>query len=144
MHMRLTVVLLLLPLLLPAGPAVAQAPVQQPMIGLELNKMEDRDGGCRTYFVVDNATASSFESFKLDLVMFGTDSVIARRLAVEAAPFRAAKTAVKLFDLAGLPCAGIGQVLVNDVPGCRDENGEQADCLGRLSLASRTLVKLRK
>jgi hypothetical protein len=68
---------------------------------LELNKLESRDGACRAYLVLDNPTQAAFDSFKLDLVLFGTDGVILRRMAVETAPLRAEKKVVKLFDIAG-------------------------------------------
>jgi hypothetical protein len=111
---------------------------------VELNKLEDNNGGCRAYVVFENASASSFDSFKLDLVMFAPSGVIARRLAVEAGPLRAAKTSVKLFDVAGLACSEIGQVLVNDVIGCRDGGTERADCVALVELSSKTPVRFVK
>lgn len=114
----------------------------EPALRVELNKLEDHDGGCRAYMVFANGSATAFAAFKLDLVLFGTDGVIARRLAVEAAPLRAEKTSVKLFDIAGLPCSGIGAILVNDVLDCRDANGPRADCASGLAVTSRADVKL--
>lgn len=125
-----------------AGGAAAQSLAQK--IGVELNKLEDQDKGCRAYFVFDNATAANFESFKLDLVMFGSEGVIQRRLAVEAAPLRAEKKTVKLFDIAGMPCAAIGSVLLNDVLTCRDQAGEQPDCIARVAVGSRVSAALVK
>lgn len=127
-----------------AGDAMAQSAAPAQKVGVELNKLEDQDKGCRAYFVFDNPTATSFESFKLDLVMFGSEGVIQRRLAVEAAPLRAEKKTVKLFDIAGMPCASISSVLLNDVLTCRDRSGEQQDCIARVAVGSRvsaTLVK---
>lgn len=113
-------------------------------VGVELNKLEDQEKGCRAYFVFDNASSASFESFKLDLVMFSSDGVIARRLAVEAAPLRAEKKSVKLFDIAGMSCASIGHVLVNDVLACRDQAGDQQDCITRIAVGSRVSAALLK
>lgn len=146
---RMTIMRLAVALCLPlaAGFGAFGAAAQQqgtPGVALELNMLEAREGGCRTHFVVRNDTASPYESFKLDLVVFGQDGVIARRLAVEAAPLRANKSTVKAFELQQLPCDRIGQILVNDVIGCRDAEGEKADCVDRLVLATRTDVKLTK
>jgi hypothetical protein len=127
--------------LLATAPALAQP---TPKVGVELNKLEDHEKGCRAYFVFDNASAASFESFKLDLVMFSSEGVIARRLAVEAAPLRAEKKTVKLFDIAGMSCASIGQVLLNDVLACRDQAGEQQDCIARVAVGSRVSAALVK
>jgi hypothetical protein len=129
--------------LLAAAPALAQS-APTPKVGVELNKLEDQEKGCRAYFVFDNASATNFESFKLDLVMFSSEGVIARRLAVEAAPLRAEKKTVKLFDIAGMSCASIGQVLLNDVLTCRDQTGEQQDCITRVAVGSRVSAALVK
>jgi hypothetical protein len=115
-------------------------------ISVELNKLEtlgQSGPGCRAYFVVQNATPS-LEQLRLDLVIFGTDGVIARRLAFELGPLPAGKTAVRLFDLQGLACGAIGRVLVNDILACQPgdkpptpaEQDREA-CLDRLSVSSR-------
>lgn len=108
-------------------------------LAIELNKLEAREGGaCRAYVVFENRSAETYRALRLDLIFFGTDGVIAKRLAVDAAPLSARKTAVKLFDIADLDCARIGQVLLNDVLACRNEAGAEAsDCADRLAVASR-------
>lgn len=115
-----------------AIPAAAADP-----LSVELNRLEEREGSCRIYLVIGNKSATAYESLKLDLVLFGTDGVIVRRLAVEAAPLRADKTSVKLFDVSGLACTGIGNVLLNDVLECRGATGDEADCIARIVPSSR-------
>lgn len=109
-------------------------------INIELNKFEDREDACRAYLVFENNTDTTFTEFKLDLVMFNPDGIIARRLALDAAPLRADKTSVKLFDIGGLACADIGRILINDVMGCRDSGGERTDCIGLVTPTSRNSV----
>lgn len=113
-------------------------------VGVELNKVEDQSGGCRLYFVLDNGLPAAFDVYKLDLVMFGTDGVIARRLAVEVGPLRPTKTSVKLFDVAGLACTGIGTVLVNDVLACKSGADERPNCIDQVTVASRAKIALTK
>jgi len=108
-------------------------------VAVGLNKLEARDGACRAYLVIENGTASTFETLKLDLVMFDGDGVIARRLAVETAPLPADKTQVKLFDIQGQACGGIQRVLLNDVTDCADGDGSRSDCLDRVSVSSRAV-----
>ncbi|GAB4185298.1 MAG: hypothetical protein OHK0024_25470 [Thalassobaculales bacterium] len=132
---------LALPLLLAGPPAPAQ---EAAPVSLELNKLEDQSGNCRVYLVFNNKSAEGYEGLKLDLVLFGQDGVVSRRLALEAGPLRAAKTTVKLFEVAGLPCPAIGQVLLNDVTDCKSAGKEIADCLPRLAVNSRTSVPLVK
>lgn len=136
---------LALALALTAGQAAAAetGPSAEPIrtgkaLSIELNKLESREQGCRAYLVFDNRSPRTFESLRLDLILFGTDGVIARRLAVDAGPLRPKKTSVKLFDIANLPCDGIGQVLLNDIPVCeREGQAGPADCMDGVAVSSR-------
>lgn len=140
----------LLGLILVGGEAAhADAPLP-----LELNKLEplsQGQAGCRVYFVVTNPEAETVEQLRLDLILFGTDGVILRRIALDLGPLTAKKTGVRLFDLQGLACDSIGRVLINDVLACHagekpgaNADQERAACLDRLTLSSRTKVPLAK
>ena len=113
-------------------------------VGVQLNKLESLANGCRAYVVVSNNTSTEFRTLKLDLVMFRPDGIIARRFAVDLAPLRKAKRSVKLFDLDNVKCDEVGSFLVNDVMECRDVDGAEDDCLGRLNVTSLTDAKLTK
>ena len=122
-----------LALSLAGGPLMAATPVT-----IELNKLETVENACRAYLVFRNTTQSSFSAFRLDLVLFGKDGVISRRLAVEAAPLAPGRTSVKLFDIQGVGCGDIGQVLLNDVVACKDASGDRTDCIGIVELVSKS------
>jgi hypothetical protein len=128
-----------------AGAALAlagegSAAAEPAALALELNKLERTGEACRVYLSLRN-DGDVYDSFKLDLVLFGTDGIIARRLTAEIGPLRARKRTVKLFDVPGLDCGGIGSVLVNDVLECRPL-ADSAECLHRLQLSSRAPVEL--
>lgn len=121
---------------------------------LELNKLEpisEGPAGCRVYFVVTNPDAEVINPLRLDVILFGADGVILRRIAVDLGPLPARKTGVRLFDLQGLACDSIGRVLINDVLACQEGDKPAANpeqermaCLDRLSLSSRTKAPLAK
>lgn len=133
-------------------------------IPIELNKLESLPApaaapgattapvaGCRVYLVVTNPDPEPIKQLRLDLVLFGTDEVIDRRVAVDLAPLAPHKTSVRLFDLQGQPCDGIGHVLINDVLACQLGKREGAatdephqDCMDRLKPTSRTKAELTK
>jgi hypothetical protein len=101
---------------------------------VELNSIESADNRCRLNFVIENKSDVAIESLKLDLVAFGTDGGILRRLVTEMGPVRAAKTMVRAFAIDG-DCRQIGSILVNDVTACAP--GEPGACLDGLGLSSR-------
>jgi hypothetical protein len=142
------VLALIVPPLLVAWPAFAEAPPAPAPIPLELNKLEPLTTGgpgCRAYFVVSNPDTTPIEQLRIDLILFGTDGVIARRLAFDLGPLGPKKMSVRLFDVAGLPCEGIGRMLVNDVLLCKAvEDTDHQACLDRLAVTSRTAVPLQK
>jgi len=110
--------------------ALAQTPGS---LSIQLNKLEADGDTCRAYIVLENRSDLSFEALRLDLVMFDVDGVIARRLAVDAAPLAAGRTSVRVFAIGSLACDNIGRVLLNDVLACADASGERTDCMDRIA-----------
>ncbi len=106
-------------------------------ITIELNKLEQADGGCQAYFLVGNSSARQMDSLKLDLVVFDPDGVVARRMAVEIGPVRPNKTTLKVFPIGTQACDGVGRLLLNDILSCREDSVEKQDCLALVSTASR-------
>lgn len=138
-------------LALAASPGLAAA-ADVPPVTLELNKLEPvpaaapgQPAGCRAYLVASNPEAGeALDALRLDLVLFGTDGVITRRLALDLGPLPPGRTQVRPFDLRDQPCDGVGQILVNDVLQCRVAGTDRTDCLTRLRTSSRTTAKLFK
>ena len=109
-------------------------------VSVELNKLEQIDGACRAYFVLENRSGIAFDTLKLDLVMFDSDRIVTRRLAAEVGPLRPGKTSLKVFDMQDLLCAELGRLLLNDVTACADDSGRRDDCLEVLSTSTRGTV----
>lgn len=117
-----------------ASDAVAQT---KTAIAIELNKLEPIEGSCRAYFVVRPEGTTEYKEFKMELLVFDTGGVIQKWLAIDAAPLRAGKTSVKLFDVSGVTCDKIGAVLLNDVTACADATGELPACVERVNPSSK-------
>lgn len=126
-------------LLLAAGMA---ARAQTAEIGIELNKAETTEGVCRIYLVVANRTPDGYDGFTVELVSFDGDGVIGQRLAVELAPLRAGRTAVKLFDLPNTGCEAVRRLLINDVTTCTVAGASRGDCFERVRPSTRAGVEL--
>jgi hypothetical protein len=112
---------------------------------VELNKFEDSEGGsCRAFFLFRNDTGMTFEGFEMSLAVLDPTGVIDRLLSVDAAPLPVARTTLKLFEIPGTGCARIAQVLLHDIPACKPENADPADCFALVDLVSRTTAPLVK
>lgn len=122
----------------PCGGAAAEE------IALELNKMVQRDDACRLTFLIRNDGADRFQTFKTELVLFGDDGIIDRRFTGDMAPLRPAKASVVSFDMAGLKCQNVSQVLLNDVVACEGSGGQRDDCVEKIGVTSRAGVPLTK
>jgi hypothetical protein len=110
-----------------------------PPLRIELSRLEPREGGaCRVWLVLENPAAEAFDPLRLDLVLFGADGVVARRVAVDVGPLPAGRTQARIFDLAGQGCQAIGSVLLNDVLACNGSDpARRAACADRAVPASR-------
>jgi hypothetical protein len=105
----------------------------EPRASIELNRLEPREAaGCRVWLLLRNPTATAHERLRLDLLVFGRDGVVARRMVVDAGALPAEKTMARIFDVPGLDCAAIGSLLLNDIPACGAE-----PCLPHFATASR-------
>ncbi|MBB5694242.1 Tat pathway signal protein [Muricoccus pecuniae] len=130
-----------LPTVLLAAAALAAAALlprpalsQPAPVTLELNRLEAQAQGCRVWMLARNPGAP-VDPLRLDLVVFGRDGVVSRRLALDLGPLPAEKTMARIFDLAGTPCDGVGHLLLNDVLACGPD--APAACLSRLTVSSR-------
>ena len=123
------IVFAVLALLASQGASAAQEKVR-----IELNTAETADNRCRMNFVVENKADAALDSMKLDIVAFGIDGGIMRRLIAEMGPVRPQKTIVKSY-LVEAECKAIGALLVNDVTHCAP--APAAACLDGLTLSSR-------
>lgn len=117
-----------------------EATTTSPEVRIELNKLEPTGEACRAYLLFENKSAVAFQSLKLDLVLFDGEGIVAKRLAVEGAPLPEDKTSLKVFDITGLPCDGIGRILLNKLTACSDAEGKRDDCLGMVSASTRGTV----
>jgi hypothetical protein len=123
-----------------AAPALAE----EDRLTVELNKFEEVEEGCRSFFLFRNRTGMTLSEFELSLAILDTDGVIDRLLTIDAAPLPADRTTLKLFEIPEIGCDAIGEVLLHDIAACRPQNAEEADCFAFLELSSRTDAPLVK
>jgi hypothetical protein len=128
---------------LSAAPSAADD-ASEALLGIELNKLEDSDQGCRSVFVFDNRTGHDLNRFRIDLILFDTAGVYSKQLMLDMAPLQDDKKTVTSFLLHDQACGELGSVLVNDVPWCENGAGTTLDCVRMLKVSSLASVPLHK
>lgn len=123
-------------------PAAGQA--QDGALSIELNRLQDTEGGCLSSFLLDNRTGHQLNRFQLDLVFFDPDGVAAKQLLLDMAPLYVDKQTFASFLVDGTTCDKIGSVLVNSVPACQNGTGLEIGCIDLLEVSSRSKVPLEK
>lgn len=117
---------------------------QVDLIRVELNRLEPAGDACRPNLVLMNGTDLTLSEFRLDMVMFDADGIVADRLAVDASPLLPGKTSLIVFEVPAMACDGIGRVLINAVVACAGGPDDPGGCLGLIEPSSRTDVALFK
>ncbi len=123
------------------GQPAADPPPKAGLIELELNKIEQNQGACRAYFVVENGTEETIKDLSLDVFVFDRTEVIAQRVGLSFNDIRPNRRKVVLFDLTG-SCEDVGELLVNDILTCDIDTGEQLiDCDQAVATRSRASIE---
>ncbi|OZB18163.1 MAG: hypothetical protein B7X55_05305 [Rhodobacterales bacterium 34-62-10] len=112
--MRPSVFPLLIAAVLTGAPLHAEAP----LLTLELNAVAEQDSGCRITFVATNALAADISALVVEAVIFTPDGLVDRLALLDFQSLPQSRPRVRQFDLPGLTCDRIGQVLINAVGTC--------------------------
>ena len=126
----------LLSCLAAAVPAVAQDS-EPPRLSVELNRIDPLDGACRLTFLAENTLGTDLDGLALETVLIDRDGRVERLTLFDFGALPDGVPRVRQFDIPGLDCAGLGQVLVNGVADC----SHAAGC-DPLHLLSRTDVEV--
>ena len=125
--------------LLPAG-----AQGQERRLVVELNKLEPAEGTCQAFFLFRNGTGRTLQAFELSLAVLDSDGVIDRLLSIDAAPVPLDRTTLRLFEIPGMACDEISEIILHEVPSCAAQDDEPLDCFSILELVSRADARLVK
>ncbi|MDO9526627.1 MAG: hypothetical protein Q7J57_13995 [Gemmobacter sp.] len=104
---------------------------------IELNAAEDRAGACRLTFVAENQLGADLSVLGLEAVVFSAVGQVARLTLLDFQALPQGRKRVRQFDLPGLPCAGVGQVLINAASPCTGQGVDPAACMAGLRVSSR-------
>ncbi len=101
---------------------------------ISLNTLEAQPEACRLTFVADNATATDITRLVIEAVLFTRAGQVAQFTLFDFAALPTGRQRVRQFDVAGLRCDDLGQVLLNGVSAC--DGADPAACATALTPAS--------
>jgi hypothetical protein len=104
-------------------------------LALDVNRLDDADSACRLTFVADNALAP-LSALVLETVIFDRAGRVAALTLFDFGALPADRRRVRQFDVAGIACSDVAQVLVNGVAACTGEGVGAGDCAAALTFGS--------
>src|SRR5262245_30683501 len=108
-------------------------------IAVELNDLQQTDGGCRAVFVLNNGLGRALQKVTLRVVAFDAKRHASLFLSLDVGALPIGKTRVLRFDLGkDIACANVSRLVLDDVTSCEGAGVSPSDCLGAVSLSTRT------
>ena len=107
-----------------AGSAAAQ---DSGGIAVDLNRLDPVDNACRLTFVAQNALAP-LTALALETVLFDQAGRVAALTLFDFADLPQGSRRVRQFDVAGVACTDVAQVLINGVAACTGDSTTPATC----------------
>lgn len=119
-------------------PAVhAQEAASSASLAIELNALQPAESGCRVTFLATNDLGGTLDRASVETAIFDDQGAIDRIVTLDFKALTPGKTKVLQFALAGLDCAKVGRVLINDITACEGEGLAAQDCLAGLETTAR-------
>ena len=109
-------------------------------LAIELNAIQPADAGCRVTFLAVNGLGADLERASVETALFDASGAIERIVTLDFKALSPGKTKVLQFELAGLDCADLGRVLINDITACDGPGLEPGACLAGLTTSSRAPI----
>jgi hypothetical protein len=119
--------------------SLAGAPLhaEPPSLTLELNAVAEQGSGCRITFVATNTLAADISALVVEAVIFTPDGLVDRLALLDFQTLPQTRPRVRQFDLPGLACDRIGQVLINAVDSCTGQGLPAEGCADAMTVSSR-------
>ncbi|MBF9036697.1 hypothetical protein HKCCE2091_20880 [Rhodobacterales bacterium HKCCE2091] len=129
-------------LLLSAGTLAAQEDAPDGTLSIELNTVIEAEGACRLTIMARNGLGADISALVLETVLLTREGIVERLTLFDFQAVPGGRPRVRQFDVAGLACADLGQVLVNGVETCAGDGIAAEGCEAGLTLSTRTDVEV--
>ena len=109
---------------------------------VELNALAGSQKGCLFTFLAANHFAQSLSKVSFEFVIFNDKSTVERLALLDFRDLPAGKSKVRQFDVPGIKCETVKNLLINDAPVCEGEGVEKSRCMDGIVTRSKASAGL--
>ena len=109
--------------------AAAQEAAAAKGLDVELNALAGSQKGCLFTFVAQNGFAQNVSKVSFEFVIFNDKGTVERLALLDFRDLPAGKSKVRQFDVPGIKCESVKNLLINDAPVCEGEGLEKGRCM---------------
>lgn len=114
---------------------------EESLISLELNRLSSTGDRCVATFVAHNRLGSDLEKLGFEIVLFDCDGLVDRLTKFNFGALADGKTIVRQFEISGILCEDISQILINGASTCTGANLDPTACDKRLKVSNKTSIQ---
>ncbi|MCJ8150707.1 hypothetical protein MNR02_04240 [Shinella sp. H4-D48] len=122
--------------------AAAQEAAAAKGLDIELNALAASQKGCLFTFVAGNGFAQDVSKVSFEFVIFNDKGTVERLALLDFRELPAGKSKVRQFDVPGIKCETVKNLLINDAPVCEGEGLEKGRCMDGIVTRSKASAGL--
>ena len=111
-------------------------------LDVELNALAGSQKGCLFTFVAANGRARDVSKVSFEFVIFNDKGTVERLALLDFRDLPAGKSKVRQFDVPGIKCESVKNLLINDAPVCEGEGVDKASCMSGIVTRSKASAGL--
>lgn len=109
---------------------------------IELNALESSQKGCKFTFVAGNGSAADVSKVSFEFVIFNDKGTVERLALLDFRDLPAGKSKVRQFDVPGIACEKVKNLLINDAPVCEGAGIDKGRCMDGIVTRSKAAAGL--
>jgi hypothetical protein len=122
--------------------AAAQDAAAVKGLEIELNGLTASQKGCAFTFVAVNRFEQNITKVSFEFVIFNDKGTVERLALLDFRDLPAGKSKVRQFDVPGIKCDTVKNLLINDAPVCEGEGIEKSRCIDGIVTRSKAAAGL--
>lgn len=111
-------------------------------LDVELNALATSQKGCLFTFVALNGFQQNISKVSFEFVIFNDKGTVERLALLDFRDLPAGKSKVRQFDVPGIKCEAVKNLLINDAPVCDGEGLEKGRCMDGIVTRSKASAGL--